>query len=121
MPRGRNEPALAQGQKEASNRSAVFPLGWGSCNQQPQALEQHPAPTAVFTAGFFHLGCGRQDPTQTRRPPFGLFFTSSTVLHTYLEGAIAEEHEQGLVSLHPLQEEQGWLPQVIYAGQVTSL
>lgn len=41
--------------------------------------------------------------------------------HAYLEGAIAEEHEQGLVSLHPLQEEQGWLPQVIYAGQVTSL
>lgn len=45
----------------------------------------------------------------------------STVPHTYLEGATAEEHEQGLVSLHPLQEEQGWLPEVIYAGQVTSL
>lgn len=41
--------------------------------------------------------------------------------HTYLEGATAEEHEQGLVGLHPLQEEQGWLPEVIYAGQVTSL
>lgn len=45
----------------------------------------------------------------------------STVPHTYLEGATAEEHEQGLVSLHALQEEQGWLPEVIYAGQVTSL
>lgn len=45
----------------------------------------------------------------------------SVVPLTYLEGAIAEQHEQGLVSLHPLQEEQGWLSKVIYAGQVTSL
>lgn len=76
---------------------------------------------SCFHSWIFHLGCGRQDPTQTRRPPSGPFFTSSTMPHAYLEGAIAEEHEQGLVSLHPLQEEQGWLPQVIYAGQVTSL
>lgn len=45
----------------------------------------------------------------------------STVPHTYLEGTTAEDHDQGLVSLHPLQEEHGWLPKVIYAGQVTSL
>lgn len=63
-----------------------------------------------------------EDPLPPIWPPLykGLGI-SSIVPHTYLEGAIAEEHEQGLVSLHPLQEEQSWLPEVIYAGQVTSL
>lgn len=54
-------------------------------------------------------------------PPVHKGLGISTVPHTYLESATAEEHEQGLVSLHPLQEEQGWVPKVIYAGQVTSL
>lgn len=97
-------------------------MGWGSCNQQLQALEQHPTPTAGFYIwAVADMIQHRPEDPPPIWPPLHKDLGISTVPHTYLECTTAEEHEQGLVSLHPLQEEQGWLPEVIYAGQVTSL
>lgn len=114
MPHGRNEPALAWGRQKHPAEVLCLPMGWGSCSQQPQALEQHPAPTAVFTAGFSIWAVPGKIQNRPKDPHLASSSQRSGHLHcaphTYLEGAIAEEHEQGLVSLHPLQEEQGWLP-----------
>lgn len=55
----------------------MSPHGLGKLQPAARGNEAASCTHSCFHSWIFHLGCGRQDPTQTRRPLSGLLFTKA--------------------------------------------